>query len=400
MVGVRTTNFRNLALFTGGFAGALVLITMASGTVSVEQELIQANAGQSYSLTLNGSNTFSGLTSSYATTALSKTSSYVDFSALGIKSLSGGVGTLQSGTSANNYLFNSTPITGVTSIVVAYSGGDALSVYSGATVGALTSKIFTFSNTASRLTLPDSGYKYFSFVNESGSAINLTSITYNYKCAAGTDTVGIDSLTLSPTSKSLSVGETVALTPTISPSTAPNQNVVYESSDTSVASVSSAGVVTAVGAGSATINCYSYVDNSKTASCALTVVQASSLTIDNVTVTVNGTANLNVTYTNISDASSGLTFTNGTYNMYQGYSNCIITGNYTTGYQVEGLKAGTTTTITATTASGVSTTFTVTIADDYYNDDDARDGLRQRILSVGSTTSTPTFCGAPLTGAT
>ena len=63
----------------------------------------------------------------------------------------------------------------------------------------------------------------------------------------------VTSLTLDKTSLSLKVGETDIITATIKPASASNKIISYTSSNTSVATVSSKGVVTARGKGTATI---------------------------------------------------------------------------------------------------------------------------------------------------
>ncbi len=60
-------------------------------------------------------------------------------------------------------------------------------------------------------------------------------------------------VTLNKTKTSLYVGEKYTLKPTVKPSSASNKNVTWKSSDKSVATVSSKGVVTAKGTGTATI---------------------------------------------------------------------------------------------------------------------------------------------------
>lgn len=65
-------------------------------------------------------------------------------------------------------------------------------------------------------------------------------------------TMSAPTLSVTPATLSLSYNETATLTASISPSTV-DGNVTYSSSDTSVATVSAAGVVTAVGEGTATI---------------------------------------------------------------------------------------------------------------------------------------------------
>lgn len=69
------------------------------------------------------------------------------------------------------------------------------------------------------------------------------------------------------------VGNTVQLTATVAPSNATDKSVSWESSNTSVATVSSAGLVTAVAVGTATIT-VTTTDGSKTATCAITVENA------------------------------------------------------------------------------------------------------------------------------
>ncbi len=69
----------------------------------------------------------------------------------------------------------------------------------------------------------------------------------------------------------LEVGATRNLNETVLPTNASNKSVTWSSSNTSVATVSNAGLVTAVAAGSATIT-VTTVNSSKTATCAITVV--------------------------------------------------------------------------------------------------------------------------------
>ncbi|GAB1857218.1 hypothetical protein MHTCC0001_20540 [Flavobacteriaceae bacterium MHTCC 0001] len=65
--------------------------------------------------------------------------------------------------------------------------------------------------------------------------------------------VNATGVSVAPTSLSLNVGETSSLTATITPSDATNQAVTWSSSDSSIASVNSNGMVTAVAEGTATI---------------------------------------------------------------------------------------------------------------------------------------------------
>jgi uncharacterized protein YjdB len=75
---------------------------------------------------------------------------------------------------------------------------------------------------------------------------------------------------LSAAELSLTVGDSHALTAVVSPDDASDKSVVWHSSDPSVARVSSSGVVTAVGAGTASITATA---GDKSATCVVTVKQ-------------------------------------------------------------------------------------------------------------------------------
>ena len=110
---------------------------------------------------------------------------------------------------------------------------------------------------------------------------------YTFKEAHVDLTVNVTGVTLSPTSKTLIVGETQQLTKTISPSNATNKDVTWQSSNTGVATVNGYGLVTAVSAGTATITVKT-VDGNKTATCAITV-NKKQCSISYGTTTVNKT---------------------------------------------------------------------------------------------------------------
>ena len=83
-------------------------------------------------------------------------------------------------------------------------------------------------------------------------------------------TVPVTGVSLNLTSSTRYIGETVQLTPTITPSNATNQNVTWSSSATGYATVSSSGLVSGVALGSATITVRT-VDGNFTATCNMTV---------------------------------------------------------------------------------------------------------------------------------
>lgn len=84
------------------------------------------------------------------------------------------------------------------------------------------------------------------------------------------DKVAVAGVTLNMTSLSMKVNETYQLKATISPADATNQNVKWESSDSSVADVDQSGLVGALKEGTATIT-VTTEDGNKTAICTVTV---------------------------------------------------------------------------------------------------------------------------------
>lgn len=91
------------------------------------------------------------------------------------------------------------------------------------------------------------------------------------KVSVESATVYVSSITLNKNSASLYVGETTQLTATVSPSSATNKSVSWTSDDTSVATVSSTGLVTAKSAGTATITCKAKDGSGKQATCNISV---------------------------------------------------------------------------------------------------------------------------------
>lgn len=82
--------------------------------------------------------------------------------------------------------------------------------------------------------------------------------------------VAVTSVTLSASELSLKVGDSQTLTATVSPSNATDKNVTWKSSNTSVATVSSSGVVKATGVGNAVITATA---GGKSATCQVKVKQ-------------------------------------------------------------------------------------------------------------------------------
>ena len=88
-------------------------------------------------------------------------------------------------------------------------------------------------------------------------------------CSVTVTSVPATSVTLNKTSLSLQVGEKETLTATVKPDNAADKSVTWTSNNSSVATVSTSGVVNAISAGTATIT--AKTSNGKSASCTVTV---------------------------------------------------------------------------------------------------------------------------------
>ena len=86
------------------------------------------------------------------------------------------------------------------------------------------------------------------------------------------DYISISSITLSDTELVLAVGETEVLTTTISPANAMNKTLTWSSSNSSVATVSDSGEISAVAIGTATITASASDGCGTSASCVVTVI--------------------------------------------------------------------------------------------------------------------------------
>ena len=128
----------------------------------------------------------------------------------------------------------------------------------------------------------------FTFNPSTSTALTTTNtsitITYGGKSCSQAITVNaattptVNSVTVSPSTLSLNLNgtNTGTLTATVSVSNGAAQTVNWSSSNSSIASVSSSGVVTGVAAGTATITATSTVDSTKKGTCTVTVTSGSS----------------------------------------------------------------------------------------------------------------------------
>lgn len=139
-------------------------------------------------------------------------------------------------------------------------------------------------------------------------------IGYTCDCKHGDDpvTVPVTGVTITNCVNSIKVGSTGTIIWKVSPDNATDKSVSFTSSNTSVATVSSTGVVTAIAAGTATITVKT-TDGNYTATCNVTV------TNDEPTPTV-----IPVDYVRILDNDSVI----DTYTMYVGDTHCFTARVY------------------------------------------------------------------------
>jgi len=141
------------------------------------------------------------------------------------------------------------------------------------------------SNATNRSVTWSSGNKSVATVSSSGlvtaKSVGSTTITCTAADGSGkygqcsvtvkASTVYVSKISLNQTSATLTEGETLKLTATVTPSNATNKSVTWSSNNTSVATVSSSGLVTAKQAGTATISCKASDGSGVKATCSITV---------------------------------------------------------------------------------------------------------------------------------
>lgn len=139
-----------------------------------------------------------------------------------------------------------------------------------------------YGNTQRKVSVPDEGL-YYMWLYFQG-----TNIKDIYGCIMVdnlTDEIALTSISL-PSTKEVELGKTLTLTPTFNPSNTTDKTVTWTSSDESVATVNSNGVVTPKKVGSTIITVTSN-QGKKTAKCTVTVKSGSSTTNDGWTDTSN-----------------------------------------------------------------------------------------------------------------
>ena len=161
--------------------------------------------------------------------------------------------------------------------------------------------------------------------------------------------VPVTGVSLNKQTMSLNIGMEEQLIPTVTPSNTTNDNVVWTSSDTSVATVSLAGVVTGIKAGSVTITVRT-VDGNKTATCEVTVIDPTiyvtgvNINKTELSIDIGKTETLVATVTPSNATNKSVTWTSSDTSIVSVSDSGIVTG----------IKAGTAT-ITVKTVDGNKT---------------------------------------------
>ena len=126
-----------------------------------------------------------------------------------------------------------------------------------------------------------------------GAIVKIVSLT-----VSASQIIPVSSVSLSPASLSLIIGQTSRLTVSVSPSNATNAAVSWSSNNTSVATVGSDGTVTAKAAGTATITCTTS-EGGKKATCTVTVkaatVSVTGVSLDKTSLSLEEGKNVTLT---------------------------------------------------------------------------------------------------------
>uniref|UniRef100_UPI001A9A580C Ig-like domain-containing protein n=1 Tax=Clostridium akagii TaxID=91623 RepID=UPI001A9A580C len=132
-------------------------------------------------------------------------------------------------------------------------------------------------DTTGKITAVSAGAATITATTADGNKTGTCTVTVNNIVV-----VPVTSVVLNKTTDALIIGNSDLLVATVVPSNATNQAVAWSSSNPAVAEVDATGKVTAVSAGTSNITATT-VDGAKTSTCAITVVNPSIVSIDDIT---------------------------------------------------------------------------------------------------------------------
>jgi uncharacterized protein YjdB len=211
------------------------------------------------------------------------------------------VTTADGGKTASCAVTVTTPVVAVTGVSLApttlplFAGNPGTSAVLSATVAPSTAtnqNVTWSSDNTSVATVSATAGSAVTVVAHAPGKANITVTTVDGKktavCAVTVAPVKVAGVALDRTAVSLNPGGTATLTATVAPANATDPSVTWTSSNTAVATVDGAGLVTAVGLGNATVTATT-TDGAKTASCAVTVT---AVTVPVTGVTLDPTLSL------------------------------------------------------------------------------------------------------------
>lgn len=270
-------------------------------------------------------------------------------------------GTGLSGSAVTDYT-EATPVTLVgsgSSWAIQFANGNYMDLASSKANGkynVVTSSVnWTVTTSNSLLVFTCNGGTYMLQKNSSGTQFGSYSSSQT-KCWLTTTTVSVTGVSLNKNSTTIVLGNTETLTATISPNGATDSSVSWSSSDESVATVSSAGVVTAVAAGSCTIT-VTTTDGSYTDTCAVTVTSGSvavtgvSLNKNSTSLVIGNTETLTATVSPNDATDSSVSWSSSNTNVATVSSAGVVTA----------VAKGSTTITVTTTDGGYTDTCAVTV---------------------------------------
>jgi uncharacterized protein YjdB len=126
---------------------------------------------------------------------------------------------------------------------------------------------YTFTNVASTNLIFNDGSNQTADLNRSKNGWYMNGTWHDSNPGSP---IAVTGVSVTPTSSTVNVNATIQLTATVTPANATNKNVTWSSSNTSVATVNTTGLVTAVGGGSATITVTTQ-DGNRTATSSINV---------------------------------------------------------------------------------------------------------------------------------
>lgn len=212
-------------------------------------------------------------------------------------------------------------------------------------------------NANGKITANGTGSDYV--VIESNADSNVYASVYVTVTSSGSSTPTVTSVSVTPSSLSLDLNgtKTGSLTATVNGNNNPSQVVTWSSSNTSVATVSETGVVTAKATGNATITATSQLDGTKSGSCTVTVTDSTvhvtgvSLNKNSTEISVGGSETLVATVSPTNATNKDITWTS---------SNTGVATVSATGV-VTGVATGSTTITVKTDDGNITATCTVTV---------------------------------------